>query len=98
MSNIKKFKTWCILFSLIILFFCLIEVESSPNFSKFKNKNLQAQKIFQALRTIRGFRPGSLSTARGFGKRFDDWDTINLNSEMTQNQNLKKNFINELKE
>lgn len=49
----------------------LIEPSTANSVMLSSSKMWPKATLQQALRQIRGFRPQSLSTARGFGKRFD---------------------------
>ena len=48
-----------------------LEPNTANSFMLPQSKMWPKTTLQQALRQIRGFRPQSLSTARGFGKRFD---------------------------
>ena len=62
----------CSLISLILLLFCMVNVRSVQlvKLSGGSGKSAWSRSASQQpFRHIRGFRPESLSTARGFGKR-----------------------------
>ena len=61
----------CSLISLLLVLFCIVNVRSVQlvKLSGGSGKSAWSKASSQPFRHIRGFRPESLSTARGFGKR-----------------------------
>lgn len=112
MSERRSVMEICSLISLILVLFCIVNVRD-VQLVKLNglHKSWSKSASQTPFRHIRGFRPESLSTARGFGKRANNLDytasqnyppnpnTLNILERLRLADNLyNKEILNEPKE